>query len=175
MPFSEQTLLEKTITLADFTCPGLIVPRLLGADAPAVIHELCSAAQREGYVVDMLPFYNAVTNREYLAKSEAPSGWAMPCAEIKGLARPWFAMGRCPNPIYWSGSRTEPVRTVILSAIPATGSITYSQLTAGLARLARSSGLTRQLCEAETAQELMELLQEIGVRLESTRTAGRQA
>ena len=174
MPFSEQTLLAKTVTLADFTCPGLLVPRLRGADAPAVIHELCSAAEREGYLVNMLPFYNAVTNREYLAKSEAPTGWAMPCAEIKGLSRPWFAVGRCLIPINWSGSRVGPVSTVILTAIPDTGSSTYSQLTAGLARLGRSTALSRLLSEAENPVQMMELLQEIGLRLESTRTMGRQ-
>src|SRR5436309_3173038 len=55
-----------SLTLADFTSRELMIPTLRGQDAAAVIQELSAALRREQRVLDLLPFYHAALNHEYL-------------------------------------------------------------------------------------------------------------
>ncbi len=73
-------------SLADYTRPELIVPRLRERDTAGIISELSQALQREGCVADVLPFYHAALNRELLTNSALDCGMAFPHARLT-LAR----------------------------------------------------------------------------------------
>ena len=118
MPSGETNGTEWGQTLADFTSPSLIIPFLQEGDAATVIQELSAAFQREGLLTDLLPFYQAVLNREYLGHTVAERGWAMPHAKAKGLNRPYCA-GRWAPLKFWLSS-AQPVSLVFLFAIPDT-------------------------------------------------------
>jgi mannitol/fructose-specific phosphotransferase system IIA component (Ntr-type) len=91
------------VTLADFTSPGLIIPHLRGQDAPSVIQELSQALQREMRVPDLLPFYHAALNREFLLASDWEAGMAFPHARLPALKEVCFAFGRSDEPLGWGG------------------------------------------------------------------------
>src|SRR5438093_5874485 len=133
------------MTLADFTTPGLIVPRLRGQDAASVIQELSQALQRENRVPDLLPFYHAVLNREFLLSSDWEAGMAFPHARLPALKELSFALGRSDEPLSWGGNAVRSVRLVFLIAVPATDSTQYLSLISGLARLAKEERLVEQL------------------------------
>ncbi|MGA2175775.1 MAG: PTS sugar transporter subunit IIA [Verrucomicrobiota bacterium] len=152
------------MTLADFTSPGLIVPHLRGQDAAGVIQELSQAMQREKRVPDLLPFYHAALNREFLVSSDMEAGMAFPHARLPGLKELSFALGRSPVPLGWTAKATRSVWLVFLLAVPATDSTQYLLLISGLARLSQDSRLMETLRSAPDAIQMFEVLQQVPLR-----------
>jgi PTS system fructose-specific IIC component len=161
---------EATITvaapasLADYTRPALIVPRLHERDTAGIISELSQALQREGVVPDVLPFYQAALNQELLANSALESGLAFPHARLSGVKHLQFAFGCAPESVTWGGRSSWPVRLVFLLAVPATDAAGYLHLLASLARLGRQPGILAQIREAGNAETILALLQQVRLR-----------
>lgn len=164
------------MTLADYTSPEMIVPYLRGRDIAAVLQELSRVLHRERRVPDLLPFYHAALNREFLVSTDAEAGMACPHARVPGLPALCYALGRSEEPLGW-GNRVVPgVRLVFLIAVPATDAIQYLLLTSGLARLAKEEGLVQRLHQAQDTFEIIEVLKHIELRsslpVELTQPAG---
>jgi len=166
---SSSTLSASTIamTLADFTNPGLMIPRLRGQDVATVIQELSQALQREGRVPDLLPFYHAALNREFLVSTDMEAGIAFPHARLPGLKEVSFALGRSDEPLTWGKRAAPSVRLVFLIAVPATDSTQYLLLVSGVARLARDSRLLEKLHRAQDTLQILEVLQQIKLRTDA--------
>jgi mannitol/fructose-specific phosphotransferase system IIA component (Ntr-type) len=152
------------MTLADFTSPSLIVPYLRGQDAASVIQELSQALQREKLVPDLLPFYHAALNHEFLVSSDMEAGIAFPHARLSGLKNLTFAFGRSNEPLNWGTTATRSVRLVFLVAVPGTDSTQYLTLNSGLARLAKDCGLVEKLLAAPDALQMQEAFRQIKVQ-----------
>jgi fructose PTS system EIIA component len=152
------------MTLADFTSPGLIIPHLRGTDVAGVIQELSQVMQREGRVPDLLPFYHAALNREFLVSTDVEAGMVFPHARQSGLKDLAFAFGRSDEPLHWGTPSGRMVRMVFLIAVPATDATQHLLLISGLVRLARESRLVQALQEAQSAAEILEVLQQIQLR-----------
>jgi len=152
------------MTLADFTSPDLIVPRLSGQDVASVIQELSQALQREKRVTDLLPFYHAALNREFMVSTGMEAGMAFPHARLPGLRDLCFALGRSEEPLSWGPRASRSVRLVFLMAVPATDSTQYLLLISGLARLTKEPGLLEKLHLADDAGQILEVLQKIKLR-----------
>jgi mannitol/fructose-specific phosphotransferase system IIA component (Ntr-type) len=151
------------VSLADYTRPALIVPRLRERDTAGVISELSQVLQREGSVPDVLPFYQAALNQELLANSALDSGLAFPHARLSGVKRLQFAFGRAPEPIVWGGRSSWPVQLVFLLAVPATDAAGYLHLLGTLARLGQQPEFLAQLRSADGAEAILTVLD--GMRL----------
>jgi mannitol/fructose-specific phosphotransferase system IIA component (Ntr-type) len=132
---------QTAMTLADFTSPGMIIPHLRGQDAANVIQELGQAMQREGRVPDLLQFYHAALNREFLVSTDMEAGMAFPHARLPGFKELSFAFGRSEEPLQWRNRGGRTVRMVFLFAVPATEATQYLLLISGLARLAQENQL----------------------------------
>jgi PTS system nitrogen regulatory IIA component len=157
-------------SLADYTGERLIHLHLQGADPTSVIQELAQALQQDGRIVDLLPFYHAALNREFLSSTATGSGLAFPHARIHGLDRISMAVGRCEPPIAWGAKGNPAVRFVFLLAVPATESTEYLLLVSGLARLERERPVLERLQRAHTPVEMLRRLREI--RVQPSRPAG---
>lgn len=149
------------MTLADFTTPSLIIPQLRGQDAASVIQELSQALQREKRVPDLLPFYHAALNHEFLVSSEMEAGMVFPHARLPGLKELAFALGRSSEPLNWGAKAVRSVKLVFLIAVPATDSTQYLLLVSGLARLAKDSQLVDKLRAAHDALQMLEALRQV--------------
>jgi PTS system nitrogen regulatory IIA component len=152
------------MTLAAFTSPGLIIPSLRGRDVATVIQELSQALQREARVPDLLPFYHAALNREFLVSTEMGAGMAFPHARVAGLKELSFALGRSDEPLGWGAKASRSVRLVFLLAVPATDSTQYLQLISGLARLAKEPKLVEKLRSAVDTFQIFDVLRRVSLR-----------
>ncbi|MCZ7638886.1 MAG: PTS sugar transporter subunit IIA [Verrucomicrobia bacterium] len=152
---------EPNACLADFTSADLMVPRLRGRDAATVIHELCGALQKAALVPDLLAFYQAALNREFLLGSTVSHGIALAHARVVGLARPAFALGRTAGPLVWISKESPPVRLVLLCAVPATEAAAYLLLTSGLAHLVRESHRLEALLQAPDRSAMLNALGQV--------------
>jgi mannitol/fructose-specific phosphotransferase system IIA component (Ntr-type) len=151
-------------SLAGYTQPALIVPRLRERDTAGVISELSQVLQREGEVPDVLPFYQAALNQELLTSSALECGLAFPHARLSGIKRLQFAFGRAPVPITWGARGSWPAQLIFLLAVPATDAAAYLHLLASLARLGRQPELLTQLRNAEGAEAILAVLDRIRLR-----------
>lgn len=165
------------MTLVNFTNPNLMIPHLRGQDAPSVIQELSRILQREKRIPDLLPFYHAALNREYMVSTDMEAGMAFPHARLPGVRELSFALGRSADPLAW-GCKTPPsVRLVFLIAVPATDATQYLPLISGLARLGRDSRLVARLQAATDSSQMLVALQQVELRTSAkldlmTRTMG---
>jgi mannitol/fructose-specific phosphotransferase system IIA component (Ntr-type) len=151
-------------SLTTFTSAALMVPKLRGADVTAVLAELSEALQREARIPELLPFYHAALNREYLSSTSMNDGFAFPHARLHGLKTLSFALGRSPKPIFWGGQNSVPVRLVFLSAVPATDATGYLGYVAALSRLSREPYQIASLLAAPDAEAMLSILQQIKLR-----------
>lgn len=152
------------MTLADFTSPGLIIPHLRGHDAASVIQELSQALQREKRVTDLLPFYHAALNREFMVGTDMEAGMAFPHARLPALKELSFAFGRSDEPLSWGPRVARSVRLVFLMAVPATDSTQYLLLISGLARLTKEHRLVETLHAAQDTFQIIEVFRRIELR-----------
>lgn len=164
MPFDVTVGPVGQLTLADYTHPGLVVPRLRERDTAGIISELSQALQHEGCVADVLPFYHTALNHELLANSALECGIALPHGRSSGVKQLQFAFGRAPAPVTWGAKGSWPVQLVFLLAVPATDAACYLHLLASLARLGGQSAQLAQLCAADNAQSVLAVLQKIKIR-----------
>jgi mannitol/fructose-specific phosphotransferase system IIA component (Ntr-type) len=163
------------MTLADFTHPNLILPHLWGKDVPSVIQELCQRLQREKRIPDLLPFYHAALNREFLNSTDMEAGMAFPHARLPGLKTLSFALGRSRERLPWGTRMAPSVRLVFLTAVPASDSTHYMFLMAGLARLANNRQLVEKLHAAGDAFQIVEVLKQVEWRASSSLNSVKQA
>lgn len=175
MPANSTTAVATAMTLADFTSPGLIVPHLRGQDAAAVIQELSQALQHEQRIPDLLPFYQAALNREFMVSTDMEAGMAFPHARLPALKAVSFALGRSNRPLDWGAKATRPVRLVFLLAVPATDSTQYLLLISGLARLAKDPRLVEQLHAAQDTCQIVEVLKQVELRTSPSSNGVRKA
>ena len=152
------------VSLADYTRPALIVPRLREGDTAGIVSELSQVLHHEGSVSDVLPFYQAALNEELLTNSALDCGLAFPHARLSGVKRLQFALGRTLEPIVWGAKSSWPVQLVFLLAVPATDAAGYLQLLASLARLGQQPEHLAQLRVAEDAEAILAVLQKIRLR-----------
>ena len=160
MSTSDLTATATGTTLAHHTSPGLIIPTLRGVDAPAIIQELSAALQREGCIADLLPFYQAALNREYLCSTVMEPGWALPHVLVKGLDKPCFAVGRTAASVAW-GNSVLRVQAIFLLAAPETDARAFMTLILGLSRLSKDSQLLDRLLKAKDSFEIFDLLRQV--------------
>jgi len=153
------------MTLADFTSPALIVPRLQSEDVTGVIHELSQALQREGRIPDLLAFYEAALNRETLVSTNTEAGMAFPHARLPGLSQVSYALGRTEQPLVWGVNAKKSVRLVFLLAVPAADSTQYLPLISGLVRLAKSQTLLDKMLTLSEPTLLFEAMQQVELRI----------
>jgi mannitol/fructose-specific phosphotransferase system IIA component (Ntr-type) len=162
---SEVTLnVAAPVSLAEYSRPALIAPRLRERDTAGIISELSQLLQREGIVPDVLPFYQAALNQELLANTALDCGLAFPHARLSGVKRLQFAFGCTPEPIVWGARSSWPVQLVFLLAVPATDAAGYLHLLASLARLGQQPELLAQLRGVEDAEAILGVLQKIRIR-----------
>ncbi len=92
---------------------------------------------------------------------------AFPHARMPGLKELSFALGRSDAPLRWGANGGRSVRLVFLIAVPATDATQYLTLISGLARLAKDSQLVARLHEARNADQMLAVLQQVGLHTNS--------
>ncbi|MBI4327483.1 MAG: PTS sugar transporter subunit IIA [Chloroflexi bacterium] len=164
MPTSNLIGSGQGLSLADFSSEPLMVPELQERDTAGVIKELSQALQLESCIPDLLPFYHAALNREFLTSTALSQGLAFPHARLGGLQQLWFALGRSADPIIWGSKGALPVRLVFLVAVPSTDATSYLHLLSGLSRLGKENQYLEDLLTAKSPEEMVAILKQIRLR-----------
>ncbi|MBI2927047.1 MAG: PTS sugar transporter subunit IIA [Verrucomicrobia bacterium] len=161
-PSASETAL---VSLAEYTGPELIVPRLSGSDRTAAIKELSQRLEHAGRIRDMLAFYHATLNQEFFQNSATEEGSAFPHARMANLPQLSFAFGRADTPLPWGPKGAQPVRLVFLLAVPETATTEHLNLMSGFGRLHREPRLLARLRAATDTFEMLRVLTEVRWRV----------
>jgi len=161
VPRSSRKPSEHPVNLADFTKPELVLPALKASSPEAAVVQLGQTLARAGCVPDAAEFGQAVFRREALAGTACLPFTAIPHARIPGLTQPWFALGRCWEPLIWHGAST-PVRWVLLLAIPELETTRYLALLSLLSGLGPGAWLDSHYQNAPDAAGLYAALRTSG-------------
>ena len=161
MPSEKTTRTIAEGSLADYTRRELIVLRLQERDAAGIIGELSRVLREQGYVPDVLPFYQAALNQELLSNSANGFGIAVAHARLGGVKQLQFALGRTDQPVAWGAKGSWPVQLVFLLAVPATDAASYLHLLSSLARLGRNHDVLAELLAVSDASAVLTMLRKI--------------
>ena len=151
----------KRVSLADFTRPELIVPRLLGSDPAGIIKELSQRLQAHAEIGEVLSFYHAAFNHDLLTNSALPAGIAIPHARSAQVRRLTLAVGRARRPVVWGLRNSWSVDHVFLIAVPATDAVDYLALLSSIARFGRQPEMLAGLRAAADAGCIFEFLKNV--------------
>lgn len=163
MLLKDRSISSSAGTLASFTRPALIVPRLRERDTAGIIKELSQILHEHGAVPDVLAFYHAAINHEFLVNSSMECGLALPHARLNSLTEASFAFGRIEEPISWGSRPSQPISLVFLLAVPATDAAGFLQLLSALAKLGKQDGLLNELRSLDSPEGIFELFKRIKV------------
>ena len=108
-----------------------------------IIEELSQRLRGNGIVGDVLSFYQAVVNHEFLSNSALPAGIATPHARSAQVSRLTLAVGRADEPVVWGIKESWSVEYVFLIAVPSTEALNHLALLSGIARPGRPAGKAR--------------------------------
>jgi mannitol/fructose-specific phosphotransferase system IIA component (Ntr-type) len=163
MPLDLMTV-DTCHSLADFTCPALLIPKLQERDTAGAVKELSQGLHQQGYVPDLLAFYHAALNHEFLVNSATSCGIALPHARLNAISESRFAYGRSSQGIGWGSGISARIEFVFLLAVPATDAAGFLQLLSAIARLGQQESLRDRLRSRQTPEELFDFFQQIKVR-----------
>jgi mannitol/fructose-specific phosphotransferase system IIA component (Ntr-type) len=115
------------MTVAQFTEPKLLVPRLLSTHRESAIIELSRRLESAGRIENADAFVDAALDHEAVA-SAVFDGVTFPLARGRAVQKLSFAAGLSRQGIRWGVGRSTIVHTVVLFAVPLTEARTYLSL-----------------------------------------------
>jgi mannitol/fructose-specific phosphotransferase system IIA component (Ntr-type) len=133
-------------------------------DPAGIIEELSQRLRAGGIIGDVLSFYQAVVNHEFLSNSALPAGIATPHARSAQVGRLTLAVGRTSEPVVWGVEESWPVEYVFLLAVPPTDASNYLSLLSGIAGFGRQPEMLARLHTAADAAAISDLLKQVCVR-----------
>src|SRR5688572_7486592 len=105
------------MTLAQFTEPKLLLPRLRSDQRDAAIAELSQRLESTKRIENASAFLQSVLEHESLA-SAVFDGVAFPLARGRAVKEISFAIGLSQQGIRWGTARSSLVHTIVLCAVP---------------------------------------------------------
>jgi fructose-specific phosphotransferase system IIA component len=124
----------------------------------AAMDELAALLVKDGAVVDLPAYMQAVRNREALGTTAVGFGVAIPHGKSAGVARAAVAFGRSAGGVAWPSLDDEPVQMVFLIAAPEGAHDLHLKALAQLARMLMHDEFRQKLLNAPTPAEVLEAL-----------------
>ena len=132
----------------------------LGSDKDAVIRALARIVGDGGRATDVDQLVEDAFAREAKSATGLPGGIAIPHCRTAGVAEPVLAFARLAPKVDF-GAKDGPADIVFLIAAPAGGDNTHLQLLTKLARALVKPAFTDSLRDAETPEEVAELVTDV--------------
>jgi mannitol/fructose-specific phosphotransferase system IIA component (Ntr-type) len=151
------------MTLAQFTEPKLLVPRLLSTHRESAIIELSKRLESAKRIENADSFVGAVLEHEALA-SAMFDGVAFALARGRAIKELSFALGLAPQPIRWGlGSAAPVVHTVILFAVPLSEGQHYLSLVLTFSSFLKDEMAVSALGRCVQPEEMLTVLNHVRV------------
>lgn len=150
------------MTLAQFTEPKLLVPRLLGERQEDVIVELAKRLQSAERIENAGRFVQALMAQESLAAAVL-GDVAFPHARGRAVKKLSFALGLSQQGIRWGVGRSPVVHTVVLFAVPLSEGQTYLSLVVTFSSFMKDETAFSALRRCVRLEAMLNVLEQVRV------------
>ena len=148
---------RRTLSLANFLNPSLIVPDLKGTTKGQIIDELLAVLDRNGLLPDPAAARQAVWTREESMSTGLQHGVAIPHGKTDAVDRLVCAMGIHRNGVDFAAMDNRPSHLFFLTLSPKSKPAPHVQFMSTISQVLNESG-RRRLLAAETAGEIYNVL-----------------
>jgi fructose-specific phosphotransferase system IIA component len=147
------------MNLLDILTRECIKAPLDATDKKGVIDELVDLLASAGKVDDPASLKDAVWTREQARTTGIGHGLAIPHGKSESVTGVAMAIGKPAQPIDFAAIDGKPVRMVVLLASPPDRTSDHIQALARISRLMTMEAFRDQIYEAETGDQVFDLLQ----------------
>jgi fructose-specific phosphotransferase system IIA component len=140
-------------------CECIKVP-LAGSNKESVITELVNLLDANGRLTDKDDVLQSILSRENTRSTGIGSGIAIPHGKCKGVKDLVMAMGISHKGVDFQSIDSKPVNIVVLLASPMDRTGPHIQALARISRLMLDEEFKNKLQNAQSAQELYDLINE---------------
>ena len=137
-----------------------IIENLKAATREAALAELAAVLRPEGSFDDQDGMVKVLMARERLGSTGIGDGIAIPHGKIRDLADLMIAIGRSKKGVDFNAMDGKPVHLFFLLMAPENASGQHLKVLARISRLLKDNVLRKKLMEAESPDELFNLLVE---------------
>lgn len=150
----------KAMTLAQFTEPRLLVPRLLSNHREGAMIELSRRLASAGRIESADSFVDAALDHESIA-SAVFDGVTFSLARGRAVKELSFAAGCSRQGISWGVGRSPVVHTVVLFAVPLSETRTYLSLVLTFSSFIKNEMAFTAFAHATQPEEMFTLLKAV--------------
>ena len=147
--------------LTKYITKNCVVPELTALTKAEALKELSHLLFDKKNVPSVGPALDQIMARETTESTGIGHGLAVPHARVSGLKNLICAVGRAPTGLDFMAVDKKPVHLVFLICYPPTQQTTYLNFVATVARLLRDEEHLQAMLEAEDADSLYAVLEEI--------------
>ncbi len=138
----------------------LLIPQLQSKNKKGVLEELAGVLVNQGKLLDLEQVVEVLLDREKLGSTGIGEGIAIPHGKIKGLKQVVASFGRSREGIDFESIDQKPTHLFFLLVAPENSAGVHLKALARISRLLKDSNFRRRLMEAETADELFQIISE---------------
>lgn len=138
---------------------AIIVP-LQNFEKSAIIEELLEAVSRTGRIINREKALQALTERENLGSTGLEKGLAIPHARTNAVDGIVMAVGIASEGIDFQSADGEPTHLFFMLLASEAVTSNYVQVLAMIARLNLQSGFRRKMQEAQSVDEVIEIIRQ---------------
>lgn len=151
------------MTLAQFTEPKLLVPRLLSGSRDSVIAELSRRLESAGRIEDAREFTHAALEHESFFSAVFDEA-AFPLARGRAVKELSFALGLSQQGIRWGNGKTPTVNAVVLFAVPLSADQLHLSLAVTFASFLQDTAAFTALSECVQPEAMFAALKQVRLR-----------
>lgn len=151
------------MTLAQYTEPSLLVPRLLSEYRDSAIAELGSRLEKAGRIENARAFTHAVLDHESFV-SAVFEEVAFPLARGQAVKELSFALGLSPQGIRWGLGKAPTVHAVVLFAVPLSAGQPYLSLVVTFSKFLQDQTAFSTLRQCAQPEEMFAALKQVRLR-----------
>lgn len=141
--------------------PNFCIAELPGKTRTSILHELVSAADKTGYVYNKSELFTTLNERENLASTGMPGGFAIPHPRFHDdwmFDQSFVIVAKAQQPVFWGAK--DDGKTEIFFLICSKSDMHHLQVLARICVLCSKYNLVEKLRECETEEEMYQVIME---------------
>lgn len=148
------------MNLSDIISPSAIITELKASDKMSVLAELVEPITVEETGLDRDQLVRILLDREKLGSTGIGEGIAIPHGKVEQADRLLVSFGRSREGIDFDSIDGQPARLFFLLLAPESSTGSHLKALAKLSRLLKNQSFRDRLTEAQTAQQIYDLILE---------------
>lgn len=149
----------RTATIGDLLEAGSVHVGVNASDKMDLLHQLIETFRRREGVSDIQALTNAVLEREAMLSTGVGDGIALPHAKTPAVTKTLAAFATTAAPIAYDSFDNKPIRLVFMLIGPPSASRDHVRILGRISRLLQREPVRQQLVDAQTADEIITILQ----------------